>query len=188
MFREAAAALRLPAGLESDGLLMASELAANTRHARVDAESEGAGAWPIAGAPELWIYLRRAARGWELAVKVFDSLSGWKDGLVPVPGATGADAESGRGLQVVAELSAGRWGHHLTRSRFGGWKVPGKAVWFALPVPDSLVPEPLRRNRVAPGRAAWGWRRCSRNAGLRRGSSAPRSRPRAWRCSRSAPG
>jgi len=154
-FREAAAALCLPAELESDGLLMTSELAANTLHARVNVEFDGAGAWPIAGAPELWIYLRRAAGGWELAVKVFDSLSGWKDDLVPVPGATGADAESGRGLQVVAELSAGRWGHHLTRSRFGGWKVPGKAVWFALPVPDSLVPEPLRRTRIAPGRAAW---------------------------------
>jgi len=156
MFGEAAAALRLPAELESDGLLMASELAANTLHARANVELEGAGARPIAAAPELWIYLRRAGvGGWELAVKVFDSLSGWKDGLVPVPGATGADAESGRGLQVVAELSAGRWGHHLTRSRFGGWKVPGKAVWFALPVPDSLVPEPLRRTRIAPGRAAW---------------------------------
>src|SRR2546423_4913622 len=35
-FREAAAALCLPAELESDGLLMASELAANTLHARVN--------------------------------------------------------------------------------------------------------------------------------------------------------
>jgi hypothetical protein len=154
-FRDAAAALCLPAELASDGLLMASELAANTLHARVNVTLDGAGAWPIAGGPELWIYLRRAAGGWELAVKVFDSLSGWKDDLAPVPGATGADAESGRGLQVVAELSAGRWGHHLTRSRFGGWKAPGKAVWFALPVPDGLVPEPLRQTRVAPGRAAW---------------------------------
>jgi len=71
-----------------------------------------------------------------------------------VPGAAEADAVSGRGLQVVAGLSAGRWGHHLTRSRFGGWKVPGKAVWFAQPVPGGVVPEPLRRTRLAPGRAA----------------------------------
>jgi len=86
MFGEAAAALRLPAELESDGLLMASELAANTLHARANVELEGAGARPIAAAPELWIYLRRAGvGGWELAVKVFDSLSGWKDGLVPSP-------------------------------------------------------------------------------------------------------
>jgi hypothetical protein len=159
VFREAAAALCLPAGLASDGVLMASELAANTLHAHANIEFDGAGAWPIAGAPELWIYLRRAAGGvvvpgWELVVKVFDSLGGWKDGLAPEPGAPGADAQSGRGLGVVAGLSAGRWGHHLTRSRFGGWKVPGKAVWFAQAVPGSLVPEPLRRTRLAPGRAA----------------------------------
>jgi hypothetical protein len=44
-----------------------------------------------------------------------------------------ADAMSGRGLEVVHELSAGRWGHHLTRSRLSGTGVHGKAVWFALP-------------------------------------------------------
>jgi hypothetical protein len=155
VFREAAAALSLPGELEADGLLMASELAANTLHAQANIEFDAAGTRPIAGAPELWIYLRRAAGRWELAVKVFDSLSGWKDDLAPVTGAAGADAVSGRGLQVVAGLSAGRWGHHLTRSRFGGWQVPGKAVWFALPVPGSLVPGALQRTRLAPGRAAW---------------------------------
>jgi hypothetical protein len=154
VFREVAATLSLPGELASDGLLMTSELAANTLHAQGNIEFDGAGTWPIAGAPELWIYLRRAAERWELAVKVFDSLSGWKDDLAPVPGAAGAAAVSGRGLQVVAGLSAGRWGHHLTRSRFGGWKVPGKAVWFAQPVPGGVVPEPLRRTRLAPGRAA----------------------------------
>ena len=133
---------------------MTSELATNTLHAQANIEFDGAGAWPIAGAPELWIYLRRAAGRWELAVKVFDSLSGWKNDLAPEPGTAGADAVSGRGLGVVAGLSAGRWGQHLTRSRFGGWKVPGKAVWFALAVPGSVVPEPLRRTRLAPGRAA----------------------------------
>src|SRR5579863_608538 len=154
VFREVAAALTLPAELASDGLLMTSELAANTLHAQANIEFDGAGAWPVAGAPELWIYLRRAAGRWELAVKVFDSLSGWKNDLAPEPGAAGADAVSGRGLGVVAGLSAGRWGQHLTRSRFGGWKVPGKAVWFAQPVPGGVVPGPLRRTRLAPGRAA----------------------------------
>ena len=154
VFCDVAATLGLDEELSSDGLLMTSELAANTLHAHGNIEFDGAGAWPIAGAPELWIYLRRAAKRWELVVKVFDSLSGWKDDLAPVPGAAGADAVSGRGLQVVAGLSAGRWGHHLTRSRFGGWKVPGKAVWFAQPVPGGVVPEPLRRTRLAPGRAA----------------------------------
>src|SRR6266702_3870322 len=145
VFREVAASLALPEELASDGLLMTSELAANTLHAQANIEFDGAGAWPIAGAPELWIYLRRAAGRWELAVKVFDSLSGWKDDLAPVPGAAEAGAVSGRGLQVVAGLSAGRWGQHLTRSRFGGWKVPGKAVWFAQPVPAGVVPKPLQR-------------------------------------------
>jgi hypothetical protein len=154
VFREVAAALALPADLESDGLLMTSELAANTLHAHANIEFDDAGGLPIAGAAELWIYLRRAAGRWELAVKVFDSLSGWKDDLAPEPGAAGADAVSGRGLGVVAGLSAGRWGQHLTRSRFGGWKVPGKAVWFAQPVPGDIVPESLRRTRLAPGRAA----------------------------------
>ena len=154
-YREVAAALAVPEELTSDGLLMTSELAANTLHAHPGAELGAAGAWPAAGAPELWIYLRRAAGRWELVVKVFDSLGGWKDGLAPVPGAAGADAVSGRGLGVVAGLSAGRWGHHLTRSRFGGWKAPGKAVWFAQPVAGGIVPEPLRGTRLAPGRAAW---------------------------------
>jgi hypothetical protein len=154
VFRDAAGLLGLPDELASDGVTMASELAANTLHAQQNVEFDGAGAWPLAGAPELWIYLRRAAGRWELVGKVFDSQSGWDHALAPVPGGAGADSVSGRGLQVVAALSAGRWGHHLTRSRFGGWRVPGKAVWFGLPVPARCVPGPQRGGRLAPGRAA----------------------------------
>ncbi len=154
VFREAAAVLGLPDELEFDGVTMASELAANTLHANRNVEFDAAGAWPLAGAPELWIYLRRAAGRWELVCKVFDSLSGWKNDLAPVPGGAGLDEVSGRGLQVVAGLSSGRWGHHLTRSRFGGWKVPGKTVWFGQAVPGACVPGPLRRSRLTPGRAA----------------------------------
>jgi hypothetical protein len=154
VFREAAAVLGLASELAFDGVTMASELAANTMHANANVEFDGAGARPLAGAPELWIYLRRAAGRWELVCKVFDSLSGWKNDLAPVPGGAGLDSVSGRGLQVVAGLSAGRWGHHLTRSRFGGWKVPGKAVWFGQAVPGTCVPQPLRQGRLAPGRAA----------------------------------
>ena len=33
------------------------------------------------------------------------------------------------------ELSCGRWGHHPTRARLGGWGLRGKAVWFAVPAP-----------------------------------------------------
>jgi hypothetical protein len=154
VFREASAVLGLGGELASDGVTMASELAANSMHAHANVEFDGAGRWPLAGAPELWIYLRRAAGRWELVCKVFDSLSGWRNDLAPVPGGAELDSVSGRGLQVVAGLSAGRWGHHLTRSRFGGWKVPGKAVWFGQPVPGTCVPGPLRRGRLAPGRAA----------------------------------
>jgi hypothetical protein len=44
-------------------------------------------------------------------------------------------AVNGRGLQLVEELSSGRWGYHLTRSRLGGWGLRGKTVWFAVPAP-----------------------------------------------------
>src|SRR5262249_34992078 len=51
------------------------------------------------------------------------------------PARVPAQAVAGRGLQIVHELSRGRWGHHLTRARLGGWSVRGKAVWFAVPAP-----------------------------------------------------
>ena len=154
VFKEAAGVLGLPGELEFDGVTMASELAANTLHALDNVEFDAAGGWPPAGAPELWIYLRPAAGRWELVCKVFDSLCGWKNGAAPVPDSAELDSVSGRGLQVVAGLSGGRWGHHLTRSRLGGWKVPGKAVWFGQPVPGSCVPAPLRQCRFGAGRTA----------------------------------
>jgi hypothetical protein len=46
-----------------------------------------------------------------------------------------AEAVTGRGLQIVHELSGGRWGHHPTRARLDGWGLRGKAVWFAVPAP-----------------------------------------------------
>jgi len=49
---------------------------------------------------------------------------------------------------MVAGLSAGMWGHHLTRGRLGVWKVPGKAVWFALRVPATS--ELARSERMGP--------------------------------------
>jgi len=154
VFAEATGLLGLPGELKLDGVAMASELAANTLHAHANVEFDGAGGQAVAGAPELWIYLRRAASGWELVCKVFDSLSGWKNDLVPVAGEAEPDAVSGRGLGVVAALSAGRCGHHLTRSRLGSWRVPGKAVWFAQEVPDTCVPSPLRHSRLPPWQAA----------------------------------
>ncbi|MBV9446056.1 MAG: hypothetical protein JO345_09200 [Streptosporangiaceae bacterium] len=58
--------------------------------------------------------------------------------LMPTPMPTPlmpTDAPSGRGLQIVHELSGGKWGHHPTRARLGGGSVRGKAVWFAVPAP-----------------------------------------------------
>src|SRR5258708_33369520 len=49
---------------------------------------------------------------------------------------------------MVAGLSAGRWGHHLSRGRLGAWKVQGKAVWFALRIPPGS--ELATSQRLAP--------------------------------------
>ena len=150
LFRDAVACLELADDQVYDGVTMASELAANTLHAQQNVASGGPHGWPEAGAPELWLYLRRSAGRWELVCKVFDSLAGWKDGSPPGKGAPGQYAVSGRGLQVVAGLSGGRWGHHLTRSRLGGWQVPGKVVWFAQPVPADRIPALLRHAQLRP--------------------------------------
>ena len=93
---------------------------------------------------ELWIYLRGSGSRRELVCKVFDNCPGWKSGAAPSPYPLPASPEAtgGRGLQVVHELSGGRWGHHLTRARLGRWKVRGKAVWFALPAPPAADPWP----------------------------------------------
>jgi hypothetical protein len=150
VFREAASGLGLPDELIYDGMTMASELAANTRHAQENVQFEGAARLPVAGAPELWLYLRRTAGRWELVCNAFDSLAGWRCGSPPRADGARKYAESGRGLQIVAGLSGGRWGHHLSRSRLGGWKVPGKVVWFAQPLQARCVPGRLERARPHP--------------------------------------
>jgi len=177
VFRDAVAEIGLEPELRDDGVLMASELAANTLHARavvwaggggdrlasVDPDGEGepstsAGptprapgvparaAWPgrpgkpgapVFGCPELWLYLRGTGARRELVCKVFDCCRGWRHGAPPEPATASGHAVAGRGLQLVHALSAGRWGHHLTRSRLGGWALRGKAVWFAVPAPPS---------------------------------------------------
>jgi hypothetical protein len=139
-FREAVAGADLPGDLIHDGVTMASELAANTLNAHGNIEFAGSGRRPVSGFPEFWLYLRTHGSGRELVCKIFDSEPDWE---VFEPAAEGAlekaspDSVRGRGLQLVAGLSAGRWGHHPTRGRLGAWKVPGKAVWFALRVPPA---------------------------------------------------
>ena len=149
---------------------MASELAANSMHAQTGIQFDVRGC-AVAGAPEMWLYLRRVGGEQELVCKVFDALPRWKDDTLPDPAvAVPVDAVSGRGLHVIDGLSQGRWGHHLTRARLGGWKVPGKAVWFAVPVPASSALERFRRPQ--PG---------SVEAGRHPGADAVRARDRAHR-------
>src|SRR6201986_4857158 len=146
LFRGVASELALEAEAIDDGITMVSELAANTLHA---SQSQSL---PVN--PELWLYLRGTGQQAELVCKVFDTLPGWVRGNVP--GRTvcraPADAMSGRGLEVVHELSSGYWGHHLTRSRLSGTGIRGKAVWFALPVPAGAAP--AGRRLPVPARPA----------------------------------
>ena len=150
-FREALAGADLPADLVHDGVTMASELAANTVNAHGNIEFAGQGHRPVSGIPEIWLYLRSCGSGRELVCKIFDSEPGWDAGEpLPVGAAVpaGPDSVRGRGLQMVAGLSAGLWGHHLSRGRLGAWKVQGKAVWFALRIPATC--ELARTERYAP--------------------------------------
>ena len=170
MFREAVSEVGLEPDLLDDCILMASELAANTLHARAVAGTGGggdrfvsvapdmggepipsAGLVPqtphtppdqavvdaaLPGCPELWLYLRGLGTRRELVCKVFDCSRGWRHGSAPSAGSgSPVQAVAGRGLQIVHELSRGRWGHHPTRARLGGWGLRGKAVWFAVPAP-----------------------------------------------------
>jgi anti-sigma regulatory factor (Ser/Thr protein kinase) len=138
LYREAAAEVGIGADLAYDGVTMASELAANTLHTRAGGNTRAR------DRSELWIYLRGSGATRELVCKVFDTCPGWKSGATPSPHPLQAPPEAmgGRGLQVVHELSGGRWGHHLTRARLGHWKTRGKAVWFALPSPLPGGPRP----------------------------------------------
>ena len=176
VFRDAVAGVGLEPGLLDDCVLMASELAANTLHARAVAGTGGGGdrlvsvapdmggepisaagpathsaATPtrtprtprtpdaaarlVPGCPELWLYLRGVGIRRELVCKIFDGCRGWRHGAAPLAARASAQAVAGRGLQIVQELSGGRWGHHPTRARLGGWGLRGKAVWFAVPAP-----------------------------------------------------
>jgi hypothetical protein len=136
LFKRVVGELALTPGAIDDGVTMVSELAANTLHA--------ARRQLLSVHPELWIYLRGTGPRAELVCKIFDSLPAWVRGNVPgrTVGRAPTDAMSGRGLEVVHELSAGRWGHHLSRSRLAGpgnkgAGTRGKAVWFALPIPGA---------------------------------------------------
>jgi Histidine kinase-like ATPase domain len=160
-FRRVAAALGLDRDAADDGVTMVSELAANTLHAQCEERRQPGERrrrdqrpeWRAA-TPELWLYLRGAGRRSELVCKVFDSYPGWLHGNAPGrrPHRAPADAISGRGLEVVHELSRGRWGYHLTRARLAGWEVRGKAVWFAVPAAATATASPQGARSAGP---AW---------------------------------
>jgi hypothetical protein len=152
-FRESVAGLDLPSDLIHDGITMASELAANTLHADGSVEFAATSQRPVSGCPEFWLYARGEGVRSELICKVFDSDQGWETGSLPDINARTYESVSGRGLQVVAGLSAGQWGAHLTRGRLGNWKVPGKAVWFALRVPPGSSMAKLYRPSFSPAEA-----------------------------------
>jgi hypothetical protein len=154
LFREAVADLGLHGDLVYDGATMVSELAANTLHAQGNVEFDGSRQRPITGSPELWTYIRGCPTGYELVCKVFDSQRGWKAGAPPDPSRVTLESLNGRGLRVVSELSDGRWGHHLTRARLGRWKVQGKVVWFAVPVPPARAAASLGSHQLSSCQAA----------------------------------
>jgi hypothetical protein len=152
-FREAVAGLGLPGDLVHDGITMASELAANTLHALGNVEYSGNRQRAVSGIPEFWLYLRGTGARTELVCKIFDSEPGWSVDAMAQPSKAPLEQVGGRGLQVVAALSAGQWGGHPSRGRLGAWKVPGKAVWFALRIPPTAEAARHGRHELPVGEA-----------------------------------
>lgn len=153
VFRDAVAEIGIEPGLLDDCVLMASELAANTLHARAVTGTGGGGDRLVSVAPdmggeqvrtagpaprecpELWLYLRGLGIRRELVCKIFDGCRDWRHGSPPSVSRPPDQAVTGRGLQIVHGLSGGRWGYHPSRARLGGGLLGGKAVWFAVPAP-----------------------------------------------------
>ncbi|HEU5161109.1 MAG TPA: ATP-binding protein [Streptosporangiaceae bacterium] len=137
--RRTLTAMGVPDDDVADAVVCVSELSTN---AITHAPGGHLPAPPVA--PELWVYRRGQEGRPQLVVAVFDALCRWRERP-----AGGCDelAEGGRGLDIVNALAGGRSGWHLTRSRLGARRVPGKACWFALPMAAtcaSAVPPPSR--------------------------------------------
>ena len=134
-------ALAFPTATIEDGALAVSELATNAfRYATGGPCPAG-----LIAAPELWVWARTAPR-LELVVAVFDPAHGsapemWIDDLMN---------EHGKGLGIV-EAIVSAWGYRRTRSRLASQPIPGKAVWFTLPLPPSWPRPP---QRIPPAVAA----------------------------------
>ncbi len=133
------ARLGLDRDVIEDGRLAVSETATNAlRHAR----QPSAGCAPVP--PELWVWARVPAP--QLVVSVFDHAR------TALSCASGADLldEYGKGLALLGKFTA-EWGTGPSRSRLADHPVPGKTVWFALPLPAAW---PGRALRVGPDIAA----------------------------------
>lgn len=111
--------LGLPPTTIYDAAVTASELATNIHlHAT----------HPTAP-PELWAHLRHS----EIVFEFYDSAP-WHG---HPPRTAPPDAENGRGFEVVNALTAehhGSWGIHPAHSRLTADPIPGKAVYFTLPL------------------------------------------------------
>ncbi|QFG20356.1 ATP-binding protein [Actinomadura sp. WMMB 499] len=139
-----------------DGELAVSETATNAlRHARPCTDRPHA-------PPELWVWARTLPAP-QLVVSVFDHARDVR------PRASGAGLldDHGKGLGLLSEFTAG-WGSAPSRSRTAERPVPGKTVWFALPLPGDW---PGCRLTVSPGTAA----QCLLLAMARRGFGGRRS-------------
>ncbi|NKZ05509.1 ATP-binding protein [Actinomadura latina] len=93
---------------------------------------------------ELWAHISHRTRP-AVTVQVFDAAPWRGPGEFPAPPAEPSDACGGRGLLLVNALTAengGRWGVHPTRSRLGPDPLPGKAVYFTIPMPAASPAPP----------------------------------------------
>ena len=159
LLRRALERMGLPDDQIYDATLAVNELAANA-YKHVFSRPRPLAAAPslssgspgtYAAAPELWLYRRGRHDDSQLVCKVFDPRRE-PIGRIPAQLTPANDLqEHGRGLTIVKSLTAA-WGCHLTRSRFGGHRpAPGKATWFAMPLPPRTPREPAR---VTPPQAA----------------------------------
>lgn len=139
----AMAAVAFPQTTVDDGALAVSELATNAYQHAADTDPYE----PITPT-ELWAWARTAPRP-ELVVAVFDT----RRDAMPDQQPEDLMAECGKGLGIVAAV-ASAWGHHLSRSRLAPQPIPGKATWFALPLPPGWprsphrIPSPVAARRL----------------------------------------
>lgn len=142
--RTVAEELSLPSTLFDDLSVITSELVTNALRYGGDRVVYHGGR-PVAGLPELWLYLRGTERP-ELVVTVFDTGDFWASTVQAPASGLDTDEVNGRGLQIIAALTeeaGGRWGLRPSRSRLGEQRLPGTAVWAALPLAESAwVPRP----------------------------------------------